>query len=167
MMQENDPQSFGDAEQGVSYQAQRGGGPHHTVAMVDSLRDTRPWVLFLSILGFLGAAIFLVVAAAMAIAVVATGETAAIFGGVFIGVFYGGFGVFYLFFSVLLFRYFRAIGQLLVNDDTEDMERALDTQRVFFKASGIAVVVSIGLVFLSMIGAVIFAIVLAASGSMG
>lgn len=142
----------------------RGGGAHHTVLMVDHLRKTRPWVLFLTVLGFLGAGVMIIFAVVMALLPAlssttqdAPGALAAVFMGVF---FYGGIGAFFLFFSVLLFRYARAIGRLIVGNRTEDMEHTIDAQRGLFKATGIATIAIFGLFILSIVGMVIFSMVL-------
>src|SRR5262245_39420012 len=80
------------------------------------MRRTRPWVLFLSILGFLGAGlmfivgIFMFFAGAMASAVA---SSAGPMGGLgpFIGLIYLALAAFYVVPSVLLWRYGMAIGQ--------------------------------------------------------
>jgi hypothetical protein len=148
-----------------------GRGAHHTHAMVVHFRATRPWVLFLAALGFVGAALSMGIAVifvgSMAIVPGTSGLTGA--GGVatlVIGVsFYVVVGVVSGFFAFLLLRYSRAIGQVIAQERTEDIEQALDAQRVLFKGAGIATIAGIGLSIVGMFG-VIVAVALMASAAM-
>jgi hypothetical protein len=140
---------------------------HHTDAVVRRLRETRPWVLVLAVLGFLGggflllAAVLVVVGLAAAAGSVEGAQIAAV---VFGGAFYGLLGAFCLFYAALLLRYFRAIGSFLVTETTAELEGAVDAQRVFWKATGIATIASVALAILLTIGMLVFSVA-AASGA--
>jgi len=105
--------------------------------VVRALAETRPWVRFLSILGF-------VVTGLIAVAVIAM-VGAALFGGeVMVGV----VAVFYLLGALLygagsyyLFAYSQRIGDFLRNPQRPQLEAALVAQKSFWKLLGIVAAV--------------------------
>ena len=143
-------------------------GAHHTPGMIDHLRNTRPWVLFLSILCVLSGVGLLFLAVGAFIlphfegSEVAFTERLAL---TLIGlVFYGGSGVFVLFLGILLYRYSHAIARIPSEQGTPHIERAIDAQRIFFKASGVATIVAFGVLILGLIGVAVAAVATMGSG---
>jgi hypothetical protein len=137
-------------------------GKAHTELMLTHLQGTKPWVLFLSILGFIGAGLMGLFALIALIAGIAAGsgdggagETAAVIG---IAVFYLLLGVLHAFFAYLLIRYSTAIGHALSSDRTEDVEEALLRQKTVWKTVGIATIVLIGISFLGIVAGIIIAV---------
>lgn len=137
-------------------------GVHHTPAMLEGLKHTRPWVLFLTVLGFIGGGLFCFLGLFVMIASIAGGSQGELWVVAFTGLFYVAGGGLYLFVAALLYRYQRAIGAAVQSDQTEEVEEALDAQRGFWKTMGIAVIVSFVLGVLAMVGAIIFVAVVAA-----
>ena len=128
---------------------------------VEQLRRTRPWTMFLSILGFVGGGL-------MAIATLAIGIGAGVGemgrGGdapfvIALAAFYAVATAMYILVSVLLFRYARAIGFLNQFNRNEELEEALDAQRRFWKAMGVIAIVTMALVAVAMIAGMVIAVV--------
>jgi hypothetical protein len=126
---------------------------------IDELRQTRPWVIFMSVLMFVGAAFTLLGAISMFVvgAMVPTtlagagNEGARAVGGM-MGVMYAGMGFFYLFVAglsiypgVKLWSFGSAIGRLLSSRATIDLEDALRHQKAYWKFYGISVIVLIAM----------------------
>lgn len=143
-----------------------------TDTMLDALRRTKPWVTFLSILGF----IFTGLLALLALMMFATGGmwtamshqpgAPAFFGpafGIGMGVLYLVLGVFmYLLPCLILFRYSTAIGRIASGDAQEAMEEALSKQQSFWKYLGILAIVLLVLYVLFIIGGITAAVVMGA-----
>jgi hypothetical protein len=145
-----------------------GSGSVVTVRVQQYLRETKPWVTFMSILVFVGAG-FMIVAALVMLAIGAAGGAAArsAFGGAMIG---GVVAVVYLLFALLyimpglfLWRYRNAIGRLGVDGSVGTLENALMHQRSFWRFVGILTLVGLGIALLSVVAVIIFG--LAAAGS--
>jgi hypothetical protein len=111
--------------------------------IVEQLRATRPWVIFLAIVGFLGSGLFgligLIFLAAGSVGP-GGGKLPAAFGLVYIVP--AAIGVFP---SVGLLRYGSAIGRLVRDPCLERLVLALGQQRSFWKLVGIITAVSMAL----------------------
>ena len=117
-----------------------------TPEVMNSLRGTRPWVIFLAILGFLFAALMGFAGLAMMASDGFGGSLPATFGLIYILL-----AVFYLFPSIYLIRYGGAIGTLLGGGGVPALERALGQQRSFWRLVGIMAVLVIGLYVLGIL----------------
>jgi hypothetical protein len=121
---------------------------------VEHLRRTRPWTMFLSILGFIGgglmalATLFMGIGAAAGSSEFMGGEDAAVV--LALAAFYAVATVMYILVSVLLFKYGRAIGYLLQFGRNQELEEALDAQRRFWKAMGVIAIVTMALMVVAM-----------------
>lgn len=136
---------------------------------VEALRGTRPWVRLFSILGFLSAALMVVLGAAVVL-----GGGASMFGdlggeGAAAGGMMLGLGVLYLVIGLLyflpcfyLFRYASRITSITEGGGAAALVDALDQQRRFWRLVGIYTVVMLALY---LVAAVVFAIV-AATGAL-
>jgi len=136
-----------------------------TAAMVQSLVETRPWVYFLAVLGFVVAG-FMVLAAIVAFAVVAFAQSFSSdfgAGGVVIGAMYAVFYIviagLYLWVSYYLYRYATAIRELKTTNSSASMERALNSQRSFWRLVGIMTAIYMGFLVLAIVVGVIAAII--------
>jgi hypothetical protein len=135
---------------------------------VDLLRRTRPWTMFLSIMGFVGAGIMVIATIAM-VAVGLIGG-ASEFGGseagmlLGMGAMYAVLTALYLVISISLFGYARAIGALSRTGGGAELEDALDAQRRFWKLMGIVVIVTMSLMVLAFLIGIGVAVAVGASG---
>ena len=114
---------------------------------MDVLRRTRPWVLFLSILGFIGTGLMLIAAIVITAATTIASSRSGIGPPAWIGLVYVVMALFCFVPAVLLWRYGSRIGTLSARGHVEDLERALDAQRVFWRLTGIFVITGIVLYF--------------------
>lgn len=128
-------------------------GENYTPVMVEHLKNTRPWVLFIAILTIIMAS-FMVL-----------GGLGMFSGGVFSSAFNAGiagssiliFGLVYIMLAgiyvpviVFLLRYAQSIKGLLNTGKTESIEKALGYQKSFWKYVGILAIVGIGLMIIGM-----------------
>ena len=125
--------------------------------VVAILRSTKPWVRFLSVLGFIGLA--LIVLGSLAILVIPMGPMGAMPIGPRIGA-----AVVYLLMALIQFpavlflsRYASRIARLAASNDPEDLEDALRAQKSFWKYVGILTVVMMIFYILAIVGVLIFA----------
>ncbi len=134
-----------------------GGSGLMTDSIVASLRKTRPWVLLLSILGFIGTAFMVIAAIPMLLGGGMMGsmqgvegmEGAEMFGGgmmIGMGVFYLIGAVIYFMASLYLLRYAGSIKRAVVGMQVSDLEAALGQQASFWKLMGILTLISIVMV---------------------
>jgi len=121
------------------------------------LQQTRPWVRLCSVIGFIGTGLILLGAVAMVISGVVAGSRSRggmPFAGVtfLLGALYAVMGLLYLFPSLKLWRYGTAIANLSYSASLDDLIRALDQQRSFWKFVGIMVCVILGIYALMFVG---------------
>ena len=125
-------------------------------AVVHQLAGTKPWVRFMSVLMFVGAAMMLLLAVVIAIAgsqisKLATPPGASpIFSGVMglgIAVLYGVLSIVYIYPALKLWNYASRIGDLLMTGSEQDLVNALGQQRSFWKFLGILVLAMFVLYF--------------------
>jgi hypothetical protein len=116
-----------------------------------AMSQTRPWVLFLSVLAFIAAGMMVLGCVAMACLAVALQETPILFMSVFY-LFYGGFG---LGFGYYLFSYAQTIGVFTRSGHAAHLETALVAQKSFWKLVGIFAIV---LLSFSLLGGLVAAI---------
>jgi len=116
--------------------------------MLESLRATKPWVMFLSILGFIACALMLLGALALFAGVSMMKGPMAAFGPV-MGVVYLLFVLLYIFPCYFLYKYASAIGRIPAVGGAA-MEEALSRQKSFWRYMGIlmAVILALELIFI-------------------
>lgn len=118
-----------------------------TPAMLEALRKTKPWVRFLSILGFLGSAVMVLVGIGLAIfgMVAGGGSTDSPMGPIAmagLGLVYVLLALLYIIPSRYLFRYASAIKRALDSPSkTQPIEEALGYQKSFWKFCGILMLI--------------------------
>jgi hypothetical protein len=113
-------------------------------AIVEHLRGTRPWVMFLAVIGFLGSGLIVLLGLGVAIAgALGTGSEIALMVGMGCG--YVVLGGIYVLPAVGLVRYGTAIERLVRHPRMELLGAAIDQQRWFWKVVGIMTAVVIAL----------------------
>jgi hypothetical protein len=110
-------------------------------AIVGSLRKTRPWVLFLAIMGFVGAGIMALVAVLVITEIPAGSLLYAVFAAV-VGI--PAFG---------MYRYAKAINKLLHGGGLPELEGALAAQASFWQIAGILTLIYLALIVVGSIAA--------------
>jgi Family of unknown function (DUF5362) len=122
--------------------------PDITAGMIESLRQTKPWVRLMSILGFVGAGFMVLLGLFMILAGVVGGTMSRSMGGalggapmLFMGVLYLLLAALYVYPSLLLFRYASAIGRALGGETVSGVEDALEAQKSFWKFLGITALI--------------------------
>jgi len=121
--------------------------PHRdllTPGMIEALRLTKPWVRFLSILGFVSVGFMLLVAAGMVVFGVVQMAKAGAEGAVLLGMaaVYVVFAILYLFPSRYLYQYASAIERVATaRFKSPEVEQALRLQKSFWKFAGIMALV--------------------------
>ncbi len=120
-----------------------------------SLRATRPWTRFLSILGFIGTGLTILAGIFMFIGqdFIPASETAPPLG--FLGILYILTSIFYLIPSIWLAKYSSAISAFLKSGDAVELGKAMAYQKSFWKFVGILALVSIVLTAVGIVAAIL------------
>lgn len=123
-----------------------------TNSMIESLRATKPWVRFCSILGFILTGLIFLGALFMGLggglmASSLDSSAGMPFAGLSVvaSMIYIVMGLLYLFPSVKLWKYGNRIADLMSSGASQDLEAALDAQRSFWKLIGIMIAIFIAL----------------------
>jgi hypothetical protein len=122
---------------------------------LDILKQTRPWVMFLSVMSFIGSAfmlfggIIIMVAGAFVPARNGASVPTAMLGAVYIPM-----SLLYIYPALKLWGFGSAIGRLLTSRAGVDLEAALRQQKSFWKFAGITTLVLIALYIVFFIGLV-------------
>lgn len=142
-----------------------GGGPV-SAAAVQALAATKPWVRFMSVMVFIGAAFMVLAAIAMGVAAMSgtmmksSGGAANPFTGplglVLIAV-YVVLAIVYIFPGVKLWKYASSIAMLIQTGRDEDLVAALNQQRSFWKFMGVLVLVMLVLYVVLIVAGGVFA----------
>ena len=134
-----------------------------TPQTLESFQKTRPWVLFLSILGFVLAGFMFLVGILAPMGIMASGKPEAVSAGIGMCIAYIAMAVLtYLLPSVLLCRYAARIRNLLaVPDDATALENAISAQRSFWRYVGILALVMICLFMIFLVIAIVMGATLA------
>jgi hypothetical protein len=120
-------------------------------SVVTLLRQTRPWVLFLAILGFLGAGFCALAGLFVAVAGGVGGRMPAA-----LGLVYFVIAALYVFPSLHLLRFSSSIQRLVNDPRMTRLEVALGHQKDFWRFVGLCAIVVMGLYALIIVGAMVF-----------
>jgi hypothetical protein len=137
-------------------------GAQVTEMAVEMLRQTRPWVMFLSVMSFIGAA-FMFLGGILVMAASALTPAKGPLPGAVLGAIYLPMGLLYIYPAIKMWTYGGAIGRLLTSRASVDLEAALAQQKSFWKFAGIVTIVMMVLYAVAIIGLVIVGV--AAAGS--
>ena len=127
-----------------------------TPSMIDSLRGTRPWALFLAILGFIAACLMLLsgLFSFVGLSAMSHHNPNGPFPFVLVVLLNIVAGLLYIVPSYLLFKYGTSIGGLLNYGGQHSMEQALSYQKSFWKFAGILSIISLVLAVLGIAAAI-------------
>jgi hypothetical protein len=129
-------------------------------AVVELLRQTKPWVTFLAIMGFIGAGLI----GLAGLAVMAFGAAMGPKGLPWpFGLVYILLAVFDIFPSLFLFRYGASIRRLLEGGGVDALTDAIARQKSFWRLVGITTVVILGIYGLVIVGGIVVGVIAAAS----
>lgn len=117
-----------------------------TPRAIEMLKQTRPWVRFLSVLGFMGTFALAVSGFLRGVGGMA-GPVGGMPGLAILGI-YVTLSLLYFFPSLFLWRYADCISRLQVTEAAADLESALEAQRSFWRFVGIALGLWLGLLLL-------------------
>ena len=161
------PSAMGAAAAQDPYAA-AGGVATVSFQAIDLLRQTRPWVMLMSVVLFLGSGFMVLGGASMILLGLFAPRGATGSGPVspaVLGFVYLPLAVLYIYPALKLWQYASAIGRLLTSRSPVELEAALGHQKSFWKFSGITTIAVIVLYIVGIIGAVIFGVLAATHGT--
>ena len=123
----------------------------------EMLRRTKPWVRFLSIVGFVTAGLTILAGVGFGFVGLATGQVQML---IMFGV-YPVLGILYIFPSLYLYRYADRIRDFLVQGQQYELDAALEAQKSFWKFVGIFTLVCLCLYPLILLIVIVGAVVAA------
>lgn len=115
-----------------------GGWDSSLTSAAHMLRQTKPWVRFMSVIMFIGSA-FMVLGGAMMLAAGAAGAPGV--PGAIAGLFYMVLAILYIVPAVFLWRYADRIGAFMLQRTPHTLAHALEAQKSFWKFVGILTLV--------------------------
>ena len=128
---------------------------------IEALRQTRPWVMFLSVMSFIGSAFMLfggiIVMVAGAFIPSGAGGGAAMSTAA-LGAFYIPFAFLYIYPALKMWSFGSAISRLVASRASVDLEAALRQQKSFWKFAGIVTIVMVAMYFVFFIGMMVVGI---------
>ncbi|OGQ86095.1 MAG: hypothetical protein A2289_17805 [Deltaproteobacteria bacterium RIFOXYA12_FULL_58_15] len=130
----------------------------YTPVMLQALKDTKPWIRFLSILGLVGTGL----AGLAGIVMMIVGAVSSELGGgmgALMGILYLVIGALYIVPSLQLHKYGNAIARAALGGGTSAVEDALLCQKNFWRTVGIMMLVVIGLYIVAILGVVAYGII--------
>ena len=137
--------------------------PAITPAMMGYLKQTKPWVRFLSIMGFIGTGLLFLVGLLLIFgAGILARFTSTAIGGlplVLAGCLYAALGCVCFFPALYLFRFADAIQKALIRDQVGGMEEALKHQKSYWTFMGILVLIILIIQIVALMLVVLAAIV--------
>ncbi len=142
--------------------------PVITSAMMEYLKQTKPWVRFISILMFIGTGFLLLAGLIFMLgASVMSSRFGSTFGGVpaaVVGLVYVVLGALYIIPAVFLFRYAAGIQKALTVDLMSGVEEALRSQKSFWRFVGILMVIML-ILWVVVLAFIILALILGSPAS--
>ena len=130
-----------------------------TPRMIELLGKTRPWVLLMAIMGFIGTGLMVIVGIVMAMMTALGADDAQLAGmGGILGVVYLFIAVIYFFPCWFLMKYAGAIRNLVDGGGAGAMEEALDRQYSFWRLVGTIMAVVMAIYALILVIGVIMAV---------
>jgi hypothetical protein len=132
-------------------------GAQVSEAAVEVLRQTRPWVMFLGVMSFIGSA-FMLLGGVLVMAAGSLAPSGAPFPSAALGAAYIPLAFVYIYPGMKLWSYGAAINRLLASRTSVDLEAALAQQKSFWKFVGILTVVMLALYALLFVGIMVVGI---------
>ena len=125
-----------------------------TDPMLLSLRQTRPWAMLVSIVGFVYCGFMIILGVGSSFMLSMFDPTNSFPSGIMLGAVYIIMAVIYFFPSLFLFRYSSSLGRLIDGGGAAEMEEALLNQKSFWKFIGIFTIVGIALSIIGIVAAI-------------
>ncbi|MFO7570828.1 MAG: DUF5362 family protein [Smithellaceae bacterium] len=135
-----------------------------TAGMINSMRSTKPWTMFLAILGFISVGFMVILGVVILFAGSLFPQTDSFNFPAFMGLFYLLFAVLYFMPALFIFRYASAIGRFLKSQSEFEMESALASQKSFWKFVGILALIMVVVSIIGIIAAFVAGIMLGIKG---
>jgi predicted transcriptional regulator len=129
-------------------------------ALADILRRTRPWVLLMAIMFFIGVALMLITGVGMGLFGLASGEPEALA----MMIVYPVFALLYIMPGVYLWQYASRIERYITDARTDQLASALDAQRSFWKFTGVLTIVGCVIGIVGVAAAILIPLFLRMSG---
>ena len=129
-----------------------------TPGMVEALKKTRPWALFVGIMALLGCGLMVVLALVMTVVGSSMPAEASPFPGVVLGLLYLVLAALYIYPAIRLLRFAAAIKRIGGVDSARAIEDALVQQLGFWRFVGIIMIVMIACYALIFVGVIIFGV---------
>ena len=140
------------------YREQNGAQASET--SVDMLRQTKPWVTFLSVMGFISTGLMLFAGVGMILVGAIAPSGASPFPPALFGVMYLPMAFVYIYPSLKLWSYSGAIGRLMATRSMADLEAALAQQKSFWKFVAILTIAMMVLYVLLIAGVMVAGVAL-------
>jgi len=105
--------------------------------MIEALRQTKPWVTFLAVLGFIGCSLMVIGGLVMLVSGAAIGGMKGGAIGGALGLVYILMALLYFFPSYYLLQYGGGIKRFMLSRTSPDLESALNSQKSFWRFVGI------------------------------
>jgi len=150
--------SYGSPDPGMPYRTDD--RAEVSDAAVEMLRQTKPWVTFLSVMAFIGSGLMLLGGGAMMLmgAIAGGSGNAGALPSAALGAIYIPLAFLYIYPALKLWGFSSAIGRLLGTRASMDLEMALAQQKSFWKFAGIMTIVMMVLYALVFVGAIVVGI---------
>jgi len=126
-----------------------------TDSMMLSLAQTKPWALFLSILGFISACFLAVMGGLNMVGFSYINKEVSVLPFFIIGIINLVMGVVYFFPALYLYKFASSIGRFIDGGGTIEMEKALSSQKSFWKFAGILAIISFGFAVMGIVAAIV------------
>ncbi len=127
-----------------------------TPGIIEALRQTRPWVLFIAVMILIACGLMLLIGVVTMMAGSFLATEASPVGGLAIGLVYLVMAALYLYPAIRLLKYSAAIKRIGDADSAHEVEQALIQQQAFWRFIGIVTLVLIGF-YILMFGVLIIA----------
>ncbi len=125
-----------------------------TEPMLLSLRQTKPWTMLLSIVGFIYVGFMVILGIGTMFMLPRFDPTNSLPSSILLGIVYIIMAIIYFFPSLFLYRFSSSLGRLIEGNGAAEMERALLNQKSFWKFIGILAVISIVISIIGIIAAI-------------
>ena len=125
-----------------------------TDPMLLSLRQTKPWTMLISIVGFVYCGFMVILGVGSTFMLSMLGPNKSFPSGILLGAVYIIMAVVYFFPAFYLFKFSSSLGRLVEGGGATELEQALLNQKSFWKFMGILVIVGIALSIIAIIAAI-------------
>jgi hypothetical protein len=126
-----------------------------TDRMINSMRPTKMWTKFLSIMGFIASGFMVLFGIIVFLAGILFPQAQGANIPPVTGLVYIIFSIFYIIPSIYLFKYSSALGRFLCDKMESELESALSYQKSFWKFTGIVCIIGMIIVVVGIVAAIV------------